>query len=122
MAAERPAEELYDTEADPHEIENLAADPAYREVLERHRAALEQWQRDVGDLGLVSEAMMVAQMWPAGVQPVTDAPKFIVLGHNPRGGDPRADCCTPSRCAFPSAKPASGPSPTASATSEALSP
>ena len=85
MATKRPAEELYDTEADPHEIENLAGDPAYREVLERHRDALEQWQRDVGDLGMVPEDMMVAQMWPGGVQPITDAPKFIVLGAEHHG-------------------------------------
>ncbi|MXZ87018.1 MAG: sulfatase-like hydrolase/transferase [Acidimicrobiia bacterium] len=85
MADRRPAEELYDTEADPHEIENLAGDPAHRDVLERHRAALEQWQRDVGDLGMVPEDMMVAQMWPGGVQPVTDAPKFIVLGAEHHG-------------------------------------
>ncbi|MXW58982.1 MAG: sulfatase-like hydrolase/transferase [Acidimicrobiia bacterium] len=85
MADKRPAEELYDTEADPHEIENLASDPAYREVLERHRAALEQWQRDVGDLGMMPEDTMVAQMWPGGVQPITDAPKFIVLGEEHHG-------------------------------------
>ena len=85
MANKRPAEELFDTEADPHEINNLAADPAYREVLERHRAALEQWQREVGDLGMVPEDMMVAQMWPGGVQPTTDAPKFIVLGPDHHG-------------------------------------
>ena len=85
MADRRPAEELYDTEADPHEIENLAGNPAYREVLERHRAALEQWQSDVGDLGMVPEDAMVAQMWPGGVQPVTDAPKFIVVGGEHHG-------------------------------------
>ncbi len=85
MADKRPAEELFDTEADPHEINNLAGDPAYREVLERHRIALEQWQREVGDLGMMPEDMMVAQMWPGGVQPITDAPKFIVLGAEHHG-------------------------------------
>ena len=88
MATKRPAEELYDTEADPHEIENLAGDPAYREVLGRHRAALEQWQRDVGDLGMVPEDMMVAQMWPGGEQPTTNAPKFIVVGGEHPGLEP----------------------------------
>lgn len=85
MADKRPAEELFDTEADPHEVQNLASDPAYREVLERHRIALEQWQREVGDLGMVPENTMVAQMWPGGVQPTTDAPKFIVVGADHHG-------------------------------------
>jgi hypothetical protein len=38
-----PAEELYDLEADPHEIENLAGSPRHAETLERLRRALERW-------------------------------------------------------------------------------
>ncbi|MGI9471725.1 MAG: sulfatase family protein, partial [Rubripirellula sp.] len=34
MAESRPVEELYDLQADPHEINNLAADPAYLETKE----------------------------------------------------------------------------------------
>ncbi len=36
-----PAEELYDLDADPHEIINLAAVPEQRATLERLRAVLE---------------------------------------------------------------------------------
>ena len=39
---ERPVEELYDTQTDPHEIDNLAADPTHAEELLRLRAALEE--------------------------------------------------------------------------------
>ena len=44
-----PAEELYDVESDPHELRNLAADPAYAEHLARLRAALEKWKADTAD-------------------------------------------------------------------------
>ncbi|MDZ7693988.1 MAG: hypothetical protein U5K69_23195 [Balneolaceae bacterium] len=43
MKQTRPPEELYDITEDPHEINNLADDPAYREELERMRGALDQW-------------------------------------------------------------------------------
>ena len=33
----KPVEELYDTENDPWEVNNLATDPNYKEVLERMR-------------------------------------------------------------------------------------
>ena len=48
-----PYEQLYDTEADPHEIQNLAAsnDPEHREALLRLRAALDTWMVETGDLG-----------------------------------------------------------------------
>jgi uncharacterized sulfatase len=39
FAATKPKEELYDTEADPDEIHNLAKDPKYRQVLVKIRGA-----------------------------------------------------------------------------------
>jgi arylsulfatase A-like enzyme len=47
--APRPAEELYDTDADPHALHNLAADPAHAEALGRLRQALAEWQAETGD-------------------------------------------------------------------------
>ncbi len=44
-----PAEELYDTQADPYELDNRAADPALRPVLNRLRADLKRWMADQGD-------------------------------------------------------------------------
>jgi len=53
----KPVEELYDLEADPWEVHNLAGDPKYAEVVERLRGALYRWMTETGDLGLVPEPM-----------------------------------------------------------------
>ncbi|MBN1348775.1 sulfatase-like hydrolase/transferase [candidate division KSB1 bacterium] len=70
----KPVEELYDIIADPHEIRNLADDPAYQAQLERLRGLLETWQTETGDLGNLPEAEMVQKMWRGGVQPKTAQP------------------------------------------------
>ncbi|HBL42796.1 MAG TPA: heparan N-sulfatase, partial [Planctomycetaceae bacterium] len=41
--------ELYDVEADPHELNNLAGNPQYQEVQQELRTALEQWQEVTHD-------------------------------------------------------------------------
>jgi len=53
MAMQGPSEELYDTQADPHEIGNLVASsrPEHRDALLRLRAALEAWITETGDRG-----------------------------------------------------------------------
>ncbi len=51
FAPERPAEELYDVQADPHEVRNLASDPAHRRTLESLRARLERWMEETKDAG-----------------------------------------------------------------------
>ncbi len=76
----RGAEELYDTLADPHEINNLAGDPAHAATLERLRAAMDAWIARTGDLSAVPEAEMVERMWPGLVQPVTAAPEIVFSG------------------------------------------
>lgn len=58
----KPVEELFDTEADPHEVVNLAERPEYAETLTRMRAALERWQEDVGDSGLIPEPLLVTPL------------------------------------------------------------
>jgi N-sulfoglucosamine sulfohydrolase len=45
----RPAEELYDLSADPHELKNVASDPAHREALASLRAALDRWAKATDD-------------------------------------------------------------------------
>ena len=56
MAPRKPVEELYELEQDPHEINNLAGDPAHRERLERMRAVHLDWMRRTQDWGLIPEA------------------------------------------------------------------
>lgn len=52
---DKPAEELYDLEADPHEIHNLASDPAFADELARHRKLLDDWIAKTGDRGQQTE-------------------------------------------------------------------
>ena len=52
---ERPAEELYDIENDPHEIHNLADNPDYAEELKRHRDILNKWIKETDDKGQYTE-------------------------------------------------------------------
>jgi hypothetical protein len=47
----RPAEELYDLAADPHELTNLAGDPSQSETLEIMRRRLSEWEQETGDRG-----------------------------------------------------------------------
>ncbi|MFN8710076.1 MAG: sulfatase [Planctomyces sp.] len=49
MAESRPREELYDTQSDPFELTNLAADPNHVEQLRRMRSALREWQIQTND-------------------------------------------------------------------------
>lgn len=52
-------EELYDITNDPHEINNLAKDPAYAGVLGRMRNVHNEWMLTNYDTGLIPEAMMI---------------------------------------------------------------
>lgn len=51
----RPAEELYDIQSDPFELNNLATDPDYANVLSRHSAILEDWIKATNDQGQYPE-------------------------------------------------------------------
>jgi arylsulfatase A-like enzyme len=54
-APTKPAELLYDTDKDPWQIHNLAADPDYQPALERLRKALRDWQTESRDVALIHE-------------------------------------------------------------------
>ncbi len=54
----KPVEELYDCAADPHNLHNLAADPAHAQVLARLRTAHLQWVQDTKDVGLIPEPII----------------------------------------------------------------
>lgn len=57
MAETRPPEELYDVVNDPHEIHNLAGDPAYAETLAYLRGRLDGWMFVTNDQGRELEPM-----------------------------------------------------------------
>ena len=59
MADGKPAEELYDLETDPDEINNLASDSALSETLAEMRAAHLKWVAQTRDIGLVPESEIV---------------------------------------------------------------
>jgi hypothetical protein len=87
MRTSRPAEELYDTVADPHQIKNLAGEEKHRQTLERLRIAVTEWMTRINDQGLVNEPEMIQRMWPGGVQPETAQPYIV----------PRRELDAPSR-------------------------
>jgi N-sulfoglucosamine sulfohydrolase len=51
-------EELYDTQVDPHEVNNLATDPASREMLDQLRAELDRHILTTHDLGFMPEVLV----------------------------------------------------------------
>ncbi|MGO4586711.1 sulfatase [Arthrobacter sp. 2RAF6] len=81
VAASKPAEELYDLLKDPHETQNLVADPAYGADLDRFRDALARWQGRFGDLGLVDEAELIERWRPAGLPRTTAEPIIVQTPH-----------------------------------------
>ncbi len=70
----KPEEELFDTWNDPHEINDLAQDPEYREKLEELRAKNDEFVKSINDRGLIPETELVGQIWPDGSKPVTADP------------------------------------------------
>jgi arylsulfatase A-like enzyme len=54
----KPAEELYDTENDPWEVNNLADDPAYKERLVKMRKICNVWEKNILDAGFIPEIML----------------------------------------------------------------
>lgn len=53
----RPAEELYDLEADPYEQRNLASDEKQSERLAEMRRSLDEWMKAQGDQGLATKPL-----------------------------------------------------------------
>jgi len=57
----KPFEELYDIEADPDELNNLAGRPEYRSIVNEMRGNLYDWMISTRDLGLIDELEMLIQ-------------------------------------------------------------
>jgi arylsulfatase A-like enzyme len=75
MAESKPTEELYDTEADPYEINNLADSPDHQAVLQRLRGALRDWMAGNLDLGLLPEPDLRTRFG--------DEPQYVAVRRDP---------------------------------------
>lgn len=66
MADQKPVEEFYDLEKDPHEIHNLANDPACAAEMDRLRQAHRRWVTETRDIGLIPEPEIELREQAAG--------------------------------------------------------
>ncbi len=87
----KPVEELYDTENDPWEINNLAGKPEFQEVLIRMREANRSWVSRIKDTGFIPEADRIDRPGEESIydymrsgainpEPVIDAAETATLG------------------------------------------
>lgn len=67
----KPQEELYDTQTDPYNINNLAHNSDHQQVLERFRNEYQNFLYQYPDLGQIPESQLIQTMWPKGEQPET---------------------------------------------------
>jgi len=65
-AERKPVHELYDLVNDPHEVNNLAENPAHSEKLKELQKALTDWQLQIGDIGLMPESEIEVREPEAG--------------------------------------------------------
>ena len=75
----KPKEELFDCIADPHEIHNLANDPAYKDKLEELSTEMDRWIATIGDQPNLPEDQLITKLWNgAENQPITSQPTVEV--------------------------------------------
>ncbi len=87
----KPTEELFDVAADPHEVNNLAEDPAYADKLQELRGVLDDWVARSNDTGMMPEPQLIDSLWgPDRNQPAVDAPTVSI-----ENGTATITCTTP---------------------------
>ena len=72
----KPIEELFDTQNDPHELNNLADDPKYENKLRELRTECKSWMKEIEDKGDIPEEQLIKSFWPNKKQPKTANPVF----------------------------------------------
>lgn len=73
----KPKEELFDVKADPHELNNLADNPEYREKLNELSSEMDRWIKEIGDQPNLPEEQLISQLWNGSdSQPVTAKPEI----------------------------------------------
>ena len=88
----KPAEELYDTLNDPHEVNNLADDPKYKDVLQRLRKVHGEWMEQSRDIGLIPEPEFDEIKRPGGQSQKTERP-FVTVKNETKSGSVVAVSC-----------------------------
>lgn len=76
--SKKPVEELYDTEKDPYQLNNLATNPAYKTKLKELKSEYDKWINEVGDMHVLPELELRNKMWGNDKDaPVTAKPELI---------------------------------------------
>jgi N-sulfoglucosamine sulfohydrolase len=83
-------EELFDLENDPHELNNIANDPSYGEVLFTLRNECSRWMKAIDDKGYVNEVDLISQFYPEGKAQSTAGPEIKI-----NNGKIHVSCKTP---------------------------
>ncbi len=91
FASNKPQEELYDTQNDPYEFENLVADPKHKKVLAHLRKVMQDWQKNVPDYGATPEKELIKQWWNGKNEPPVTAKPSLNL----QNGRASLHCETP---------------------------
>ena len=98
MRSTKDAEELFDTLADPNELNNLADSPEHRDALEQMRSRLRRWMVQTRDTGLLPEVDLRARAGGDSpydvarrtdrfpIEPVLDAAWRVGMGREHRTG------------------------------------
>ncbi|MFO0429128.1 MAG: sulfatase-like hydrolase/transferase [Planctomyces sp.] len=73
------AEELFDLTQDPWELQNIAADQQFQDVLHELRDECDRWQLEVGDVHLIPEAVLAEEEAVVGSR--------WQISHQPGGGE-----------------------------------
>lgn len=71
----KPDEELYDLDADPNELHNLAESEDHVDTLDRMRGAHVDWMDSTRDTGLLPEPILVSMAQGAGIHDVVRQPE-----------------------------------------------
>ena len=76
----KAVDELYDTIADPHELNNLAEDPEYAEVLGKLKKEMGRWLNSIGDDPKVPERALIKKLWDGEIsKPETAGPEVSII-------------------------------------------